>query len=118
MAGKAKEVTKSKAIFIRLEPEVRQKLQEEADKLGVGASTLVRMWVLSHLNMSKKEGTSLPEGIVVPEKITAEEILRRREAGKKVEAVRELIIKTAKNTLNLGEMVIEGRREWEERGES
>lgn len=70
--------------------------------------------------------TTLPEGTrvtVVPESrerrplrsLNEGELRRRKEACERLEALAERIAKRAKPTLNLGEDVIEARRELEER---
>lgn len=40
----------TKSLNVRLDPEVFTKLQIQADKKGVGTSTLVRMWILERLS--------------------------------------------------------------------
>jgi hypothetical protein len=40
----------SEGITIRLTPAMLDRLQSEAQRKGVGPSTLARMWILEHLN--------------------------------------------------------------------
>ena len=39
----------TKSLNVRLAPEVFTKLQHKADEIGVGTSTLVRMWILEKI---------------------------------------------------------------------
>jgi predicted HicB family RNase H-like nuclease len=39
----------TKSLNVRLAPEVFDKLQHKSEEKGIGASTLVRMWILEHL---------------------------------------------------------------------
>lgn len=39
----------SRSLNVRLAPEIFAELQQQADAKGIGASTLVRMWILEHL---------------------------------------------------------------------
>jgi predicted DNA binding CopG/RHH family protein len=44
---------KSGSLTVRLQPDDIQRIREEASQLGVGPTTLVRMWILEHLKRSK-----------------------------------------------------------------
>ena len=39
----------SKTIQVRIAPDVHAQLEEEANRVGVGTSTLARMWILERL---------------------------------------------------------------------
>lgn len=43
---------KTHTITIRFEPKKLQSLREKADKMGVGPTTLARMWIMEKLNQS------------------------------------------------------------------
>lgn len=43
---------KTHTITIRFEPKKLQALREKADKIGVGPTTLARMWIMEKLNQS------------------------------------------------------------------
>ena len=40
----------SQGITIRLDPETLDKIRAQAHEKGIGATTLIRMWVLEHVN--------------------------------------------------------------------
>ena len=40
----------SQGITIRLDPETLEKVRVQAHEKGIGATTLIRMWVLEHVN--------------------------------------------------------------------
>ena len=44
----------TKSLNVRLAPEVFTKLQVQANEKGIGASTLVRMWILEHLQQNER----------------------------------------------------------------
>lgn len=44
---------KSGSLTIRLPPDDIQRMREEANQLGIGPTTLVRMWILEHLRRNK-----------------------------------------------------------------
>lgn len=44
---------KSGSLTIRLQPDDIVRLRREAGQLGIGPSTLARMWILEHLRRSK-----------------------------------------------------------------
>jgi predicted DNA binding CopG/RHH family protein len=39
----------SEGLTIRLDPDTRAKVRAEAQERGIGATTLIRMWVLEHV---------------------------------------------------------------------
>ncbi|HIA53453.1 MAG TPA: hypothetical protein EYN91_15420 [Candidatus Melainabacteria bacterium] len=43
-------VNKESLVQFRLEPEILDRLYEEANKLGLPVGTMVRMWVMERLN--------------------------------------------------------------------
>lgn len=43
-------VNKQPLVQFRLEPEIMDRLYEEANKLGLPVGTMVRMWVMERLN--------------------------------------------------------------------
>ena len=45
---------KSASLTIRFEPEDIQRIREEANQLGIGPTTLARMWVLEHVRKGPK----------------------------------------------------------------
>lgn len=47
----------SEGITIRFDPKTLQTLREQADRKGIGATTLIRMWILEHLNRSEQKQT-------------------------------------------------------------
>ncbi len=44
---------KSGSLTVRLQPDDIQLIREEANQLGIGPTTLVRMWILEHLRHRK-----------------------------------------------------------------
>ena len=44
---------KSGSLTIRLQPADIQRIREEANQRGVGATTLARMWILEHLKQER-----------------------------------------------------------------
>lgn len=44
---------KSDSLTIRFEPEDIQRIREEANQIGIGPTTLARMWILKHLPEKK-----------------------------------------------------------------
>ena len=45
----------SQGITIRLAPETLEKLRTQADEMGIGPTTLARIWILEHLRASVRE---------------------------------------------------------------
>jgi len=45
---------KSDSLTIRFEPEDIQRIREEANQVGIGPTTLARMWILNHLRKGSK----------------------------------------------------------------
>ncbi|MBU1031822.1 BrnA antitoxin family protein [Patescibacteria group bacterium] len=45
-------VNKTHTITIRFEPKKLQSLREKADRIGVGPTTLARMWIMEKLSQS------------------------------------------------------------------
>lgn len=43
-------VNKEALVQFRIEPEIMERLYEEANKLGLPVGTMVRMWVMERLN--------------------------------------------------------------------
>ncbi|MDO8690600.1 MAG: hypothetical protein Q7R39_11430 [Dehalococcoidia bacterium] len=48
---------KSDSLTIRFEPEDIQRIREEANQLGIGPTTLARMWILKHLRDRKSRAS-------------------------------------------------------------
>lgn len=46
------QANKTQTITIRFEPKKLQSLREKADKMGVGPTTLARMWIMEKLSHS------------------------------------------------------------------
>lgn len=44
---------KSSSLTIRFRPEDIQRIREQADRQGIGPTTLARMWILEHLQGEK-----------------------------------------------------------------
>ena len=47
----------SEGLTIRLDPETLAKVRAEAQERGIGATTLIRMWVLEHVKGHRKMST-------------------------------------------------------------
>jgi predicted DNA binding CopG/RHH family protein len=47
----------SEGLTIRLDPETLAKVRAEAHERGIGATTLIRMWVLEHVTQDRKLST-------------------------------------------------------------
>jgi hypothetical protein len=45
----------SEGVTVRLDPETLEKLQTLAKKKGVGTTTLIRMWLLEHMEEQEKK---------------------------------------------------------------
>jgi len=45
----------SEGITVRLDPETLRQLRERAHALGIGPTTLVRMWILEHLRGEQRD---------------------------------------------------------------
>ncbi|MDO8472299.1 MAG: CopG family antitoxin, partial [Dehalococcoidia bacterium] len=45
---------KSDSLTIRFEPEDIQRIRAEANQVGIGPTTLARMWILNHLRIGTK----------------------------------------------------------------
>jgi hypothetical protein len=51
----------SAGITIRLTPAMMERLQAEAQRKGVGPSTLARMWIVEHLNELPRSARTVKE---------------------------------------------------------
>ena len=47
----------SEGLTIRLDPDTLEKVRAEAHERGIGATTLIRMWVLEHVKQHRKLST-------------------------------------------------------------
>ena len=47
----------SEGLTIRLDPETLEHVRAEAHERGIGATTLIRMWVLEHVKQHRKMST-------------------------------------------------------------
>jgi len=47
----------SEGLTIRLDPDTLEKVRAEAHERGIGATTLIRMWVLEHVKGHRKMST-------------------------------------------------------------
>jgi predicted DNA binding CopG/RHH family protein len=47
----------SHGLTIRLDPDTLEKVRAEAAEKGIGATTLIRMWVLEHVKQHRKLST-------------------------------------------------------------
>ena len=47
----------SEGLTIRLDPDTLEKVRAEAHERGIGATTLIRMWVLEHVKQHRKMST-------------------------------------------------------------
>ena len=47
----------SEGLTIRLDPETLEQVRAEAHERGIGATTLIRMWVLEHVKQHRKMST-------------------------------------------------------------
>ena len=47
----------SEGITIRFDPDTLEQVRAEAEKKGIGATTLIRMWVLEHVKQHRKMST-------------------------------------------------------------
>jgi predicted DNA binding CopG/RHH family protein len=52
----------SEGLHVRLDEENLTKLRQQAQERGVGSSTLVRMWILEHLQAKHDQGGGLGHG--------------------------------------------------------
>jgi predicted DNA binding CopG/RHH family protein len=54
-AKKLSEEKLSEGVTVRLDPETLAKVHKQAKKKGLGATTLIRMWLLEHLEEQEKQ---------------------------------------------------------------
>jgi predicted DNA binding CopG/RHH family protein len=45
----------SKGVTVRLDPETLDKLHTQAQRKGIGTTTLIRMWILEHMEEQEKQ---------------------------------------------------------------